>query len=144
VEPTLTSGVFKFTGIMMNILDRASYAAKQWTDQLAKSAVIGQDLYLTISHPQRDEGEKRNLSTFGFTSLFDPTKLRERAYLNNYLSLRKGEKTFFLIAFFSFLKKLFPHFISSLPQYENDLENKCTTYVNLSTFFLFSLFIYFY
>nr|KAG5708685.1 hypothetical protein BaRGS_034902 [Batillaria attramentaria] len=41
---------------MMTILDRASYAAKQWTDHLAGSAVIGQDLYLTISHPQRDEG----------------------------------------------------------------------------------------
>ena len=57
VEPTLTSGVFKFTGIMMTILDRASYAAKQWTDQLAGSALIGQDLYLTIIHPQREEGE---------------------------------------------------------------------------------------
>ena len=56
VEPTVTSGVFKFTGIMMTILDRASYAAKQWTDQLAGSAVIGQDLYLTLSHPQKDEG----------------------------------------------------------------------------------------
>ena len=53
----MTSGVFKFTGIMMTILDRASYAAKQWTDQLAGSALIGQDLYLTISHPQREEGE---------------------------------------------------------------------------------------
>ena len=41
----------------MTILDRASYAAKQWTDQLAGSALIGQDLYLTISHPQREEGE---------------------------------------------------------------------------------------
>ena len=63
MEPTPTSGVFKFTGIVMTILDRASYAAKQWTDQLATSALIGQDLYLTITHPHREEGKISLITT---------------------------------------------------------------------------------
>ncbi|RUS74487.1 hypothetical protein EGW08_017762 [Elysia chlorotica] len=56
LDPTATSGVFKFTGVLMSIIDKASFTARQWAAHLAASAFIGQELYLTISHAQRDEG----------------------------------------------------------------------------------------
>ncbi|KAK3756494.1 hypothetical protein RRG08_061555 [Elysia crispata] len=57
LDPTATSGVFKFTGVLMSIIDKASFTARQWAEHLATNAFIGQELYLTISHPQRDEGQ---------------------------------------------------------------------------------------
>ena len=59
LDPTATSGVFKFTGVLMSIIDKASFTARQWAEHLATNAFIGQELYLTISHPQRDEGGVR-------------------------------------------------------------------------------------
>ncbi|GFO39562.1 hypothetical protein PoB_006606700 [Plakobranchus ocellatus] len=57
LDPTATSGVFKFTGILMSIINKASFTARRWAEHLVSNAFIGQELYLTISHPQKDEGQ---------------------------------------------------------------------------------------